>query len=106
MQQFETSSIRKVIVTNTIPTSAYPDGIGTQIEQLSIAQILADAIKRITANRSVSELFASDDLLEGAAEDRPPKKLRARPKAPKRRDRGSGLRNQQPMARIPNASPA
>ena len=30
--------------------------------QLSIAQILADAIKRITANRSVSELFAREDL--------------------------------------------
>ena len=51
-------------MTNTIPHSAHPDGIGTRIEQLSIAQILADAIKRITANRSVSELFASDDVIE------------------------------------------
>ena len=53
-----------MIVTNTIPVSAYPDGIGSRIEQLSIAQILADAIKRITANRSVSELFASDDFVD------------------------------------------
>jgi ribose-phosphate pyrophosphokinase len=68
VKQFEASAIRKVIVTNTIPTSAYPDGIGTRIEQLSIAQILADAIKRITANRSVSELFASDDFIEAGAE--------------------------------------
>jgi ribose-phosphate pyrophosphokinase len=58
VKQFEASQIRKVFVTNTIPVSAYPDGSGTRIEQLSIAQILADAIRRITANRSVSELFS------------------------------------------------
>ncbi len=62
--QFEGSAIRKVIVTNTIPKSAHPEGLGSKIEQLSIAQILADAIKRITANRSVSELFAGDDFVE------------------------------------------
>ena len=66
VKQFESSEIRKVIVTNTIPASAHPDGTGSRIEQLSIAQILADAIKRITANRSVSELFASDDFVEGS----------------------------------------
>ena len=51
VKQFEASEIRKVIVTNTIPASAHPDGMGGRIDQLSIAQILADAIKRITANR-------------------------------------------------------
>ena len=55
--QLEASPIKKVVVTNTIPRE--PNG---KIEVLSIAQILADAIKRITANRSVSELF-------GTAED-------------------------------------
>jgi hypothetical protein len=35
--------------------------LGEKFKVLSIAQILADAIKRITANRSVSELFAKDD---------------------------------------------
>jgi ribose-phosphate pyrophosphokinase len=64
VKQFEASDIRKVFVTNTIPVSAYPDGAGSCIEQLSIAQILADAIKRITANRSVSELFGSDESPE------------------------------------------
>jgi ribose-phosphate pyrophosphokinase len=62
--QFDASAIKKVIVTNTIPKSAHPAGMGDKIEQLSIAQILADAIKRITANRSVSELFAGDDFVE------------------------------------------
>ncbi|MGH7661516.1 MAG: phosphoribosyltransferase family protein, partial [Vulcanimicrobiaceae bacterium] len=54
--QLEASPIKKVVVTNTIPTQ--PNG---KIEVLSIAQILADAIKRITANRSVSELFGEDE---------------------------------------------
>jgi ribose-phosphate pyrophosphokinase len=63
VKQFEASAIRKVIVTNTIPQSAHPGGMGTKIEQLSISQILADAIKRITANRSVSELFAGDEFI-------------------------------------------
>jgi len=63
IEQFESSQIKKVIVTNTIPRAAHPNGIGTRIEQLTIAQILADAIKRITANRSVSELFATDELI-------------------------------------------
>jgi ribose-phosphate pyrophosphokinase len=60
IKQFENSAIRKVIVTDTIPLA----GIGGEdgkIKQESIAQTLADAIKRITSNRSVSELFAPDD---------------------------------------------
>ena len=59
--QLEASPIKKVVVTNTIPTE--PRG---KIEVLSIAQILADAIKRITANRSVSELFSTGE--DGATE--------------------------------------
>ena len=59
--QFANSPIRKVIVTDTIPLTMALDE-NSKIEQQSIAQILADAIKRITSNRSVSELFAPDDL--------------------------------------------
>ena len=64
LAQFRSSPIRRVIVTNTITRASFERGGGIEpkIEQLSIAQILADAIKRITANRSVSELFAPDDL--------------------------------------------
>ncbi len=54
------SPISKVIVTNTLP-SADDLLLSPKFKVLSIAQILADAIKRITANRSVSELFAKDD---------------------------------------------
>lgn len=49
------SAIQKVVVTDTIPH----DGarLSSKFEVLSAAPILADAIKRISANRSVSELF-------------------------------------------------
>ncbi len=53
------SPIEKVIITSTIPHRE--SDLGDKFKVLSIAQILADAIKRITANRSVSELFAKDD---------------------------------------------
>jgi ribose-phosphate pyrophosphokinase len=65
--QFANSPIRKVIVTDTIPRNYPIDGDGEKIEQQSIAQILADAIKRITANRSVSELFGPEEL-EGSGD--------------------------------------
>ena len=50
-----------------------------KVEHLTIAQILADAIKRITSNRSVSELFNADDV-EPAPEQSPP--ARAQPELP------------------------
>jgi ribose-phosphate pyrophosphokinase len=56
------SPIERIIVTNTLPNDEAT--LGPKFKVLSIAQILADAIKRITANRSVSELFARDDAKE------------------------------------------
>ena len=53
------SPVEQVIVTNTIPN--VEAALGPKFKVLPIAQILAEAIKRITANRSVSELFARDD---------------------------------------------
>jgi ribose-phosphate pyrophosphokinase len=53
------SPIERIIVTNTLPN--VEANLGEKFKVLSIAQILADAIKRITANRSVSELFAKDE---------------------------------------------
>lgn len=53
----EQSEIEKVIVTNTIPLANLEQH--PKFVQLSIAQVFADAISRITTNRSVSELFAT-----------------------------------------------
>jgi ribose-phosphate pyrophosphokinase len=66
--QFERSEINKVIVTNTIPRTID----SAKVEHLTIAQILADAIKRITSNRSVSELFNADDSGDPPPEHPPP----------------------------------
>jgi ribose-phosphate pyrophosphokinase len=53
------SPIERVIITNSLP--ALDPSMGPKFKVLSVAQILADAIKRITANRSVSELFAKEE---------------------------------------------
>jgi ribose-phosphate pyrophosphokinase len=65
--QFEKSGINRVIVTNTIPRTIDSN----KVEHLTIAQILADAIKRITSNRSVSELFNAEDA-EPTPDQSPP----------------------------------
>ena len=71
--QFEKSEINRVIVTNTIPRTVE----SSKVEHLTIAQILADAIKRITANRSVSELFAGEELDADGTPIVPPEPLPA-----------------------------
>jgi ribose-phosphate pyrophosphokinase len=71
--QFENSDISRVIVTNTIPRTIE----SAKVEHLTIAQILADAIKRITSNRSVSELFNAEDPEAPPPEQPPPPRLDA-----------------------------
>ena len=53
------SEIEKVVVTNTIPLPGIDKH--PKFVQLSIAQTFADAISRITTNKSVSELFSTDE---------------------------------------------
>jgi ribose-phosphate pyrophosphokinase len=60
----ESSAIERVIVTNTIPFAGVEGH--PKFVQLSIAQTLADAITRITTNRSVSELFGDEESLNFA----------------------------------------
>jgi ribose-phosphate pyrophosphokinase len=65
----EDSEIEKVLFTNTIP---FENGTKhPKFVQLSIAQIFADAISRITTNRSVSELFAGEETPETLASPAP-----------------------------------
>jgi ribose-phosphate pyrophosphokinase len=53
------SPIGEIIVTNTIPV---PDDIrGDKIKVLSVAPMLAETIRRISANRSVSEIYAEQE---------------------------------------------
>ncbi len=55
----ENSTIERIVVTNTIPFGDVVEH--PKFVQLSIAQTFADAISRITTNRSVSELFGDDN---------------------------------------------
>ena len=56
LQRIDESPLSEVVVTNSIPPSR--DGKRSpKIKYLSIARLLAEAIRRIDANDSVSSLF-------------------------------------------------
>jgi ribose-phosphate pyrophosphokinase len=63
VEQLEKSEIEKVLITNTIPFGDVQNH--PKFVQLSIAQVFADAINRITTNRSVSELFTGEESPSG-----------------------------------------
>lgn len=54
LERLEESPIKEVIVANTIPLK---EGAPSKITQLSIAPLLAEAIKRISNNESVSDII-------------------------------------------------
>ena len=58
-QKLIDSCINEVIVTNTIPVP--PEICGDKIKVLSVGKLLADAIKRISMNRSVSEIYEEQE---------------------------------------------
>ncbi|MBV8282492.1 MAG: ribose-phosphate pyrophosphokinase [Candidatus Eremiobacteraeota bacterium] len=65
------SDISEIVVTNTIPV---PDDIrGEKIKVLSVGRLLAESIRRISANRSVSELYNEQErtLGQDGADDQP-----------------------------------
>jgi ribose-phosphate pyrophosphokinase len=56
LQRIDESPLAEVVVTNSIPPAR--DGTrSAKIKYLSIARLLAEAIRRIDANDSVSSLF-------------------------------------------------
>lgn len=55
IERLEKSTIKKVIVTDTIPLTE--GKLIDKIEQVTVSQLIAEAIKRIHENRSVSPLF-------------------------------------------------
>ncbi|MEM8783666.1 MAG: ribose-phosphate pyrophosphokinase [Planctomycetota bacterium] len=54
------SPISRVYSTDTIPCAGRCDAMGDKLEELSVAELLGDAIDRIHHNRSVSSLFRRD----------------------------------------------
>jgi len=61
LARLENSVIEKVVVTDTIPLP--PGCDSTKIEVLSVAPLLAAAIRRIHDDRSVSELFQNFEMV-------------------------------------------
>jgi ribose-phosphate pyrophosphokinase len=57
---YENSKIERIVVTDTIPLN---DGAPPNITVLSTAQTLADSIRRIFTDDSVSEIFAGENQL-------------------------------------------
>jgi ribose-phosphate pyrophosphokinase len=57
---FENSRIERIVVTDTMPLR---DGAPENITVLSTAQTLADSIRRIFSDDSVSEIFAGENQL-------------------------------------------
>jgi ribose-phosphate pyrophosphokinase len=55
VQRIAASPIQEVVITNTIPLP--PEKLSDKITVLSVAPLLADAIRRIHEHRSVSQLF-------------------------------------------------
>ncbi|MBC5805068.1 MAG: ribose-phosphate diphosphokinase [Candidatus Eremiobacter antarcticus] len=59
-QKLIDSPITEIVVTNTIPV---PEAVrGTKIKVLSVGKLLADTIKRISLNRSVSEIYEQQEI--------------------------------------------
>jgi hypothetical protein len=61
MERIEASSLREVIVTDTIPLPA--DANRSRITVLSVAPLFGEAIKRIHRGESVGALFSSEAAL-------------------------------------------
>ena len=55
VQRLEESCLREVVVTDTIPVA--PEKRTPKIRVLSVARLLAEAIKRVHTDDSVSSLF-------------------------------------------------
>jgi len=64
------SPISEIVVTNTVPV---PQEIrGAKIKVLSVAPLLADTIRRISSNRSVSEIYVEQEDSLGRGPDETP----------------------------------
>jgi ribose-phosphate pyrophosphokinase len=60
-ERIRNCNVKEVVVTDTLPITLGPED--TKIKVLSVADILANTIKNVFEDESVSELFAGDNQL-------------------------------------------
>lgn len=63
VERLKKSAIQKLIVTDTVPLTADTQALGDKITVVSVAPLLAEAIKRIHEGKSVSSLFEEIETL-------------------------------------------
>ena len=67
MERLARSAFTKLAVTDTIPIGSRADSIRERLVELSVAELLGEAIHRIHLNESVSALFGNGDKGPGRA---------------------------------------
>jgi ribose-phosphate pyrophosphokinase len=60
-EKIENSPIEEVVVTDTLPLKT--DAAGNKIQSLTIAPILANTIRNVFTDESVSDVFAGENQL-------------------------------------------
>jgi ribose-phosphate pyrophosphokinase len=61
LERIESSAFEKIVVTNTVPIDTR--GITKKVEVLSVAPLIADAIRAVAESRSVSALFEGENQI-------------------------------------------
>lgn len=57
VEHLSESPLQEIVVTDTLPTAEFDQGKNSKFRTVSVAPVLAEAIRRIHENRSVSALF-------------------------------------------------
>ena len=66
MERLAEAPIERIIITDTIPSESRCEPIEHKLVELSVSELLGDAIHRIHHNRSVSMLFRMDERTKGS----------------------------------------
>ncbi len=57
LEKFQNSSIEKLILVDTLPQQKTVEALGSRVEILPIAPMIAESIRRVLAGESIAELF-------------------------------------------------
>ena len=58
VEKLQNAPVESIVVTDTIPTGDKKVALGDRLQVLSVADLLGEAVHRIHAKKSVSDLFS------------------------------------------------